>query len=250
MKKLLLLFTIVLSFSLNSQYARMIAVDLKEGGGKEYLELEKFWSQVHEKAVEKGLHNGWSIWKRTPKASDQESAAEYFIFESYSSLEQFEDGYNPQELALEAYKGKMSRRAINKYFNNSDYDAENARRSYILEGVSATILAGGNAKVGDVATINVMSKKTDDFEDYEVNIWKPVAEDNILKGNIRQWILAKVVDKSDNAYDWSHMAWNLRTDSNEYDVPSGFEWDKMWEGINSSRDMMDSTELTLVYVVE
>ena len=102
----------------------------------------------------------------------------------------------------------------------------------------------------DDSPSNVMSKKSDDFENYETMVWKPIAEDNILKGNIRQWILAKVVQKSDNAYDWSHMAWNLRTGSNEYDVPSGFEWDKMWEGINSSRDMMDSTELTLVYVVE
>tara|TARA_A100001015_G_scaffold157304_1_gene174544 strand:+ start:174 stop:926 length:753 start_codon:yes stop_codon:yes gene_type:complete len=250
MKNIILLLSLMLSLSTSAQYARMIAVDLKEGGEKEYLELEKFWSQVHEEAVKNGLHNGWSIWKRTPKSNDQESAAEYFIFESYSSLEQFENGYNPLELAQEAYKGKMSRRAINRYFNNSDYDAENERRTYILEGVSATILAGGNVKVGDVATINVMSKKTDDFENYETIVWKPIAEDNILKGNIRQWILAKVVQKSDNAYDWSHMAWNLRTGSKEYDVPSGFEWDKMWEGINSSRDMMDSTELTLVYAVE
>ena len=165
MKNILLSLSLMLTLTTSAQYARMIAVDLKEGGEKEYLELEKFWSQVHEEAVEKGLHNGWSIWKRTPKSNDQESAAEYFIFESYSSLEQFENGYNPLELAQEAYKGKMSRRAISRFFNNSDYDAENERRTYILEGISATILAGGDVKVGDVATINVMSKKSDDFPD-------------------------------------------------------------------------------------
>ena len=63
MKNILLSLSLMLTLTTSAQYARMIAVDLKEGGEKEYLELEKFWSQVHEKAVEKGLHNGCSIWK-------------------------------------------------------------------------------------------------------------------------------------------------------------------------------------------
>jgi hypothetical protein len=28
---------------------------------------------------------------------------------------------------------------------------------------------------------------------------------------------------------------------------SGFKWDKLWEGIESSRDMQDSEEYTLIY---
>ena len=53
MKNIILLLSLMLSLSTSAQYARMIAVDLKEGGEKEYLELEKFWSQVHEEAVKK-----------------------------------------------------------------------------------------------------------------------------------------------------------------------------------------------------
>ena len=40
-------------------------------------------------------------------------------------------------------------------------------------------LAGGDDKPGDIATLNLMAKKTDDFEQYESEVWKPIAEKNI-----------------------------------------------------------------------
>ena len=95
-----------------------------------------------------------------------------------------------------------------------------------------------------------MVKKSDDFENYESQIWKPVAEKNIMKGSLRQWVLAEVINRSDNAYqDWTHLVWNLRGQGTEFYETSGFIWDKLWEGIESSRDMSDATELTCVFAV-
>ena len=87
-----------------------------------------------------------------------------------------------------------------------------------------------------------MSKKTDDFENYETKVWKPVAEKNILMGNLRQWALVEAIGRSENAYDnWSHLVWNLRAENpGEWYSPSGFKWDKLWEGIESARDMADA----------
>jgi hypothetical protein len=143
----------------------------------------------------------------------------------------------------------MSRRSIQRILN-TDSTAKD-RRGYVLEAVDFTILAGGSVKPGDKATINLMNKKTEDFEKYESEVWKPVAEKNILNGNLRQWAIVKLINKSDNAYDgWSHMAWNLRGDNpGEWDIPTGFKWNKLWEGIESSRDMTDATELTCVFTV-
>ena len=76
-----------------------------------------------------------------------------------------------------------------------------------LKLVDFTIRAGGKIKKEIKLTINLMNKKTDDFENYETEVWKPVAEKNILKGNLRQWILVEAIDRSENAYDnWTHMA--------------------------------------------
>ena len=70
------------------------------------------------------------------------------------------------------------------------------RRTYQLKGVAATILAGGDIKKGDKMSVNFMNKKTDDFENFETQVWKPVAEKNILAGNLRQWILVEAIGYS------------------------------------------------------
>jgi len=252
MKNLLLTFLLIFSISANAQYAVMSAVDLTENGENDYLALEEFFSEINKEAVKLGLQTGQSVWKRTPKEGDQDNAPEYFIFNTYSSMEQMQQGINWAELAQKVYKGKMSRRAISKMFNNSSYVAEKERRSYVFRVVDATIRSGGKIKKGDKATINLMNKKTDDFESYESEVWKPIAEKNILKGNLRQWILVEAIDRSENAYDgWTHMVWNLRSDNpGEWYSPSGFKWDKLWEGIESARDMADSVELTCVFSSE
>ena len=154
----------MLSLSLNSQYVQMYAVDLNEGSEDDYLQLEKFWSEIHEEALSQGSHNGWSVWKRTPKEGDSESAPEYFIFEAYSSTEQMESGYNALEIARKVYKGKMSNKKIQQMVQGGPTDSSKERRIYQLEGVTGTVLVGGSIKPGDIASINLMSKKTDDFE--------------------------------------------------------------------------------------
>tara|TARA_B100000963_G_scaffold260333_1_gene228602 strand:+ start:68 stop:829 length:762 start_codon:yes stop_codon:yes gene_type:complete len=252
MKNLLLTLTLLFSFSLSAQYAVMSAVDLNDGGEQEYLALEEFFSAINKEAVKQGLQTGQYVYKRTPKEGDEANAPEYFIFNTYSSMEQMQQGINWQDLALKVYKGKMSKRAIMRMFDNSRYNAEKERRSYVFKVVDATIRSGGALRVGDKGTINLMNKKSDDFESYESEVWKPVAEKNILLGNLRHWVLVEAIDRSENAYDgWTHMVWNLGVENQgEWDVPSGFKWNKLWEGIESSRDMADATELTCVYSTE
>merc|ERR1711991_31755 len=124
----------------------------------------------------------------------------------------------------------MSRRAIEK-MAGSWQDTSNERRSYVLKLVDATILAGGDVKPGDQVTINFMTKKTDDFENYETKVWKPQAEKNILLGNLRQWALVEAIGRSDNARTgWSHMVFNLQANNpGEWSGTSGFKWDRLWE---------------------
>ena len=210
MKKILLLLTVLFSFSVNAQTV-MWAIDLKDGAEDDYLKLEEFYSEIHKEGLKQGLRSGWSVWKRTPQEGDEANQAEYVIFDNFSSTEQMEgNGTSNEELAQIAYKGKMSKRAITKMLETTgSYSRE--RRTYVLEAVDYTILSGGNIKPGDKATINLMTKKTDDFESYESEIWKPIAEKNIMKGSLRQWVLAKVTDRSENAWsEFTHLAWNLR----------------------------------------
>ncbi len=251
MKKLLLLLTILFTFSVNSQIVVMTAVDLKEGAEDEYLKLEKFYAGIHKEAIKQGLRTGWSLWK-TAGNEDDPSAPEYILFDSYT-VEQYEAIQNGTvsqdgaQLAQMAYKGKMSKRAIQK-MTSSWQDSSKERRVYTLKVVDATILAGGDIKSGDKVTINFMNKKTEDFENYETKVWKPVAEKNILLGNLRQWALVEAIGRSDNARTgWTNMVFNLQADNpGEWAGNSGFKWEKLWEGVEAARDMTDPSELTCV----
>jgi len=248
MKKYLLIITFFLGLSVNGQYAIMSAVDLNDGAEDDYLKLEKFWSAVHEEAIDQGLQTGWSVWKRTSQEGDEANNNEYLIFDLFSSMETLENYFDGAALAQKVYKGKMSKRAIRRMMEGTGSESRE-RRNYILKVVDATIRAG-EVKPGDKATLNLMNKKTEDFENYETKVWKPIAEKNILNGSLRQWVLVEVIDRADNAFDgFTHFAWNLRGNPDvEWEGMSGFKWEKLWEGIESSRDMQDTEEYTCVFV--
>ncbi len=86
MKNLFLTLALIFTFNATSQYAVMWAVDLKDGGEKQYLELESFYSEIHKEAVKQGLRSGWSVWKRTPKEGDDPTAPEYILFLTITHL--------------------------------------------------------------------------------------------------------------------------------------------------------------------
>ena len=86
MKKILLLFAVLFSFSVNAQYAVMWAIDLNDGAEDDYVKLEEFYSEIHKEALKQGLRSGWSVWKRTPQEGDEANAAEYIIFDNFKSI--------------------------------------------------------------------------------------------------------------------------------------------------------------------
>ena len=86
MKKILLLFAVLFSFSVNAQYAVMWAIDLNDGAEDDYVKLEEFYSEIHKEALKQGLRSGWSVWKRTPQEGDEANAAEYIIFDNFRYL--------------------------------------------------------------------------------------------------------------------------------------------------------------------
>ena len=55
-------------------------------------------------------------------------------------MEQLEKGYNGAELAQKVYKGKMSRRSIQRMMDGTGSESRE-RRNYILKVVDATILS-------------------------------------------------------------------------------------------------------------
>ena len=156
MKKIILLLTLLFTFSASAQYNILSAVQLNEGQEEQYLALEAFFGPVHDLAIEKGIQEWQSVWKVTSEIG--ENGPHYIINTGFSSKEQL-DAYNNSwttedwvALAKEAHKGKISDRRIERIMNNVGSESKE-RRNYHLETVDRTIWAGGSLEPGDTFTL-------------------------------------------------------------------------------------------------
>ena len=63
---LLFLLLAVLPITLMAQNPTIILAYMKVTPGHygDYLEVEQAWKEVHQKAVELGVHNGWQLWRK------------------------------------------------------------------------------------------------------------------------------------------------------------------------------------------
>ena len=65
---------------------------LREGSDADYIEIEQFWSKIHEDIISQGKKMQWSIWKTSPgdPISADTKPNDYIIFNNYESQEQYD----------------------------------------------------------------------------------------------------------------------------------------------------------------
>ena len=254
MKKILLLLSFIFTITSSAQYAIVSAVDLREGTENDYLQTEKFWGPLHKKAIEDGVQTQQAVWKVIQTNDQRDNPADYFIITSFASKEQLANYSSADYVAYaqEVYKGKMSRRAISRMFDASP-SSSNERRNYHIEAVSRTILAGGDLEPGDRMSITSTIAKSDDFESWESEIIKPVVEKEILMGQHRYWGLAKIYERTDNAYkNATHFFFNIGVPgvsrTGWESMGDTFQGTKLREGVQSASDHQNFVTLELVSI--
>jgi hypothetical protein len=248
----LLLFAVhILSYA---QTTTMIAVVLEDGKEQEYLNYEKNWHKVANEMVKDNLIVQWSVWKRTPRDGD-DNWAQYYVFRRTSKEQDSnQDTTSWKESAKRALKGK-SQRTIDKLLSSEGIVKENRSRTY--KWVSGTGWRGLEWEIGDKGYFHFMKQNNNDFENYENSVWKPIAQQQILDGYRKFWGLAKIISKNDYSKKlesgFTHIAFNFMTNKK---MPQGLSYNliedeflrkKASEGLQASREMLPSEELTLVY---
>ena len=253
MKNLLITLSLFLTLSLSAQYSIISAVALNDGAEDQYLKLEEFFGPAHDLAVERGFQTFQAVFKVTSE-TDAENGPHYVIVTGFNSKDQLDDytsgNVNYAELATEAYKGKMSSRAVARMMNTVGSESKE-RRNYTLQGVDQTIWAGGDLQPGDTMSLTPTQALSDDFENYETMFWMPYIEKAILNGQHRYWGLSKVIDKTENAYDGiSHFFWNVSVEGSNWfnEVDQDFKFQKLQEGLNAASQHADPITLELVSI--
>ena len=256
MKKLL--FILLIPSLISAQYAVADFIVLNDGMDSGYHELEKVWGAWHKNSIEKGEKTGWAVWKRTPQDNDGENAPDYVVFNQFSSMEQMNSYLNGGDdfslndavsIMRSNLKG-MSKRAIRKIVQ-SEQKIKKQVRTYHIQLIDATPFDNLNIKIGDKMTFAPMIQKSEDYEQVESFIAKPYFMEQVKNGKHKWWGFTRIINRNENAYkNLTHIAWNMNIPNTQHDnyvVENEFVQKVLSDKINSSREMRNAQELTLVY---
>ena len=255
MKKIFYLLLII-PFSISAQFAVADFIVLNDGMDNEYNDLEKVWKVYHQKSIDSGEKRGWAVWKTTPNESSNENTAHYVVVNQFSSKGQMEEwtknfDYNKAVSIMKSgLKGKISSRTVNSILSKGP-SIKKQVRVYSMELLDATPLTGGDIKIGDKMTYAPMIQKSDDYEQAESFIAKPYFLNQVMNGKHRWWGFTEIIDRNENAYEnITHIAWNMgipNAKHDDYMVENEFIQKVLTDKMNSSREMLNAQELTLVY---
>ena len=249
MKNLLLTFLVFATLTTYSQSSTWIPVVIEEGKDMEYLAFEKNWMSINEALMDAGYRTGWSVWKRTPKEGDEGWAQYYVVVGNNDEKQLSQDEWGP---FMQKALGK-SQRAISKMMNGSGIIAE--ARPLQISWVGGTVYAGESIKPGDKMYFHYMIKKNENFEKFELDVWKPFADEQIVEGIRKFWGLAEIKSKSENfPGDATHIAFNIMNgDTFAQTQNSTTEFDfstiQLFGLMSESREIYDAEELTCVYIL-
>ena len=247
--------TLLFTFSniLSGQVAVASFVHLEKGVEKDYNTLEKIWMPFHNSEIKAGKKMFWSVWK-IDKAPEMEKAPDYVVFNIFKDEKQLNtyrdnwDSDSSRKKIESLNRGKYSKSVVKNIMTKK---IKNEVRSYTIKILHQTVMTGGDAKIGDKISMGAMRQRSDDYEKFEMNVFLPMWEQQLLKGKISQWSFAKVIDKNEAANDVTHMTFIFRNNANPQDVM--FMPENEWlsnmivqQGL-ATREFW-SSEATLVYM--
>jgi hypothetical protein len=256
MEKIIFTTTLFLALSITySQSTAMIAIVLEEGKESQYLDQEKNWNIASQALVDAGIIAQWSVWKRTARKGD-ENWAHYYVFRRTTADQDSnpQNWDNFQDIIYKAFNGK-SKKKIDKMLSMEGLFKDRRERQF--KWVSATGWLGLEWEIGDKAYFHFMKQKNDDFVKYEDQLWKPIAQQEILDGYRKFWGLGKIISKDEPTKalntGHTHIAFNFMTKKQNkpaMEIPEDFLTQKAWEGLSNSREMLPAEELTLIYTTQ
>ena len=248
MKKACVLFSLLSVSFLQAQVFNSEFVVLKEGAEKDYLAIEEFYQSVNQELVAQGKKLGWSVWKMHRPAGATEMAPHYVIFNVYANEAQRDEKVDYGAIIQKVWKGKMPNSKIKK-MQTSWETPRKQTRIYTQKVVDQIPLIGGAFQPGDEIYFNVMTQKNEDYEQYESKVWKPIVAERVINMQHRWWVLSKILDRSEDAYDgFTHVTWNSSIENAPaVELPQDFKSQKLFEAMTASREMGPEQKATLVY---
>jgi hypothetical protein len=248
---LLILFPLVS----NSQILTMDIIQVKEGREKDYESIESFMLPVQQTAIVEGKKTGWYILKNIGGGDlseiEDKGIVDYMILSVYKDQEQLKsdtwDGY--LDIAKKAYTGKMSSRKVQRMMNSIVVE-DNPRkdtRTYVMENIYYT--KPNPHAVGNIYSVFPAEQLNEDYEQFEMEYYKPIWEKNILSGNHKNWEFNRIIDRTENAYqNLTHIIFNRGVSGATIDFPSDFLSNQLSKAGMASRKGFNTAKMEIIFM--
>ena len=251
MKKINLIIALLISSITYSQMINYMSVRLEDGQDADYIEYEKFWSKIHEQAINDGLENGWMVWEVVPIEGDEnaENQPDFLVMQIFQDSVQLNKEKDYYKLGRSVYN-KLSKKKFDKIWEAGPFGTRNF---YQLERLDNTRWIFGEVEIGTVATLNAFKQLEDTYEQYEMEFYKKWHNKGILNGARKWWELNKILSSSENG---NKEVTHVTLDIMGRDIPeeeAAEAWGNptftdrmMWNNGSKTREMINQVNLKLV----
>lgn len=215
MKKFLTLsLAIFMTMSLFAQNSPMYLLfefmRVKPENTSDYLQVEQFWSGIHQQRVADKSIIGWDLWSLQPSGTEQGS--QYLTVTLFSSLENMLKAIHSLDVyayAKKAYPNK-SDEELNAMFDKTGKSRDLAHR--VLFKQIETTKGDFNMQVGTIITLDVMKQLDDSYEQVESEIFKPWHQKMVDDGKKGSWGLLRVILPAGSTSYGTHITYSMYKD--------------------------------------
>jgi len=196
-----------------------------------YAETEQMWRSIHQERIKSGEILGWDLWSLQPGGEDQ--GYQYLTVTIFDDPAKMFGDQQMEESARKAYPD-LSDEKLQEKFSGTAASRDLAVRLYLEQ--LGTTESDFEMKVGTVASIDFMRVPMDNYSDYEqaeMEIFRPIHQETVDNGGKGSWELLRVMSPVGSDTYASHITVNM------------FEsWNQVFSGQNStpessfSQDMM------------
>jgi len=174
---ILLLAAFPLSLMAQGPTLELFYMKVNPGQTSTYLEAEKAFKNIHEKAIDEGLHNGWQLWKKR-NAADGDPY-------NYITIHWFTDWkqtfYEPPEGFYDEFLEGPDAEILNKVWT---------ARTVVKREIIHQTATAKNGRGAAFIIVNRMKVKPEDADEYlkmEQDIFRPIHEEAINRGYRSHW---------------------------------------------------------------
>lgn len=218
MKKLLvLILVVVLGTGIKAQekpaplYLLFEFMQVNDENWSDYLNVEDFWSGIHQQRVADKSILGWDLWSLSPAGTKQGS--QYLtvtLFKSLGDMLQAVGSLDVMGYAKKAYPNKSAKEL--EAMMVKTVKSRDMSNQVLFRQINRT-KGDYTMKVGTVATMDIMKQLDDSYEKVEDEIFKPWHQKMVDTGKKGSWeLLQAILPAGTEAYG-THITVSMYNDA-------------------------------------